>query len=109
MDKEQPRIINIYRSFNPQNNVSPRDKFKYQIQLIKTAMTSNIVLLGDFKLDYKKICILLNKNMFCDFDDELSIFNLVQMIKFSNLVLLFDVPIILTISQQTSLITITLP
>ena len=88
MDKEQPRIINIYRSFNPQNNVSPRDKFKYQIQLIKTAMTSDTVLLGDFNLDYKRIYVdnYAHKNLFSDFDYELSIFNLVQKIKFSNLV-----------------------
>ena len=88
MDKEQLRIINIYRSFNPQNNLSPRDKFKYQIQLTKTAMTSNTVLLGDFNLDYKIIYdgSYANKNMFSDFVDELSIFNLVQVIKFSNLV-----------------------
>ena len=82
MDKEQLRIINIYRSFNPQNNVSPRDKFKYQIQLIKTAMTSDTVLLGDFNLDYKRIYVdnYAYKNLFSDFDYELSIFNLVHMI-----------------------------
>ena len=27
------RIINVYRSFNPQNNVSARDKFKYQLEI----------------------------------------------------------------------------
>ena len=26
------RIINVYRSFNPQNNVNPRNKFKYQLE-----------------------------------------------------------------------------
>ena len=35
------RLINIYRSFNPQNNVSPREKFKYQLQLIKKAFNVN--------------------------------------------------------------------
>ena len=43
------RIINVYRSFNPQNNVSARDKFKYQLEIIKSAMTQSTVLIGDFK------------------------------------------------------------
>ena len=34
------RIINVYRSFHPQGNVNARTKFKYQLQLIKNAMTT---------------------------------------------------------------------
>ena len=48
------RIINAYRSFNPQNNVSARNKFKYQLEIIKSAMTQSTVLIGDFNLDYAK-------------------------------------------------------
>ena len=29
------RIIKVYRSFNPQNNINARLKFKYQLELIK--------------------------------------------------------------------------
>ena len=54
-DTKMPtRLINIYRSFNPQDNVSARDKFKYQLQLIKIAYNANSILLGDFNMDYKK-------------------------------------------------------
>ena len=45
------RIINIYRSFNPQGGVTQREKFKYQLQLIKEAMTENIIIIGDFNID----------------------------------------------------------
>ena len=45
------RLINVYRSFAPQNGVSQRDKFKYQLALINTAMCNvNSILLGDFKI-----------------------------------------------------------
>ena len=39
------RLINVYRSFAPQQNVSQRDKFVYQLNLIKQAFTttSNIL------------------------------------------------------------------
>jgi hypothetical protein len=48
------RVINIYRPFNPQNGYSPRDFFRYQMDLIKQSFTSNTVLLGDFNLDIAK-------------------------------------------------------
>jgi exonuclease III len=33
------RLINIYRSFAPQNNIGQREKFKYQLHLMKNAIT----------------------------------------------------------------------
>ena len=48
------RIINIYRSFNPQNGLTPRAKFVSQLNLIKSAMTKDTIVIGDFNLDYKK-------------------------------------------------------
>ena len=78
------RIINVYRSFNPQNNVNARVKFCYQLELIRSALDVNCVILGDFNLDYNKIyddnyaC----KNLFGDFEDKLSTYNLVQMVNF---------------------------
>ena len=46
------RIINVYRSFNPQNNVNARIKFKYQLDLIKRAMIESCVIIGDFNYQW---------------------------------------------------------
>ena len=78
------QIINIYRCFNPQGIVTPREMFKYQLSLIKNAMIPKTVVLGDFNLDYGKLyddnyaC----KHMFDDFENELSDFDLIQMVVF---------------------------
>ena len=49
------RLINVYRSFAPQNGVSQREKFKYQLSLIKNALlNSKCILLGDFNLNFVK-------------------------------------------------------
>jgi endonuclease/exonuclease/phosphatase family metal-dependent hydrolase len=52
--KNDLRIINLYRSFSPQNNYSPSEFFIRQIHLIKRAITKNTVLIGDFNLDWSK-------------------------------------------------------
>ena len=44
------RIINVYRSFNPQNNVNARTKFLYQLEIIKNTKIDECILLGDFNL-----------------------------------------------------------
>ena len=76
------RIINVYRSFNPQNGQSQREKFKYQLSLIEKAFIRGTKLLGDFNLDFlKKHCInYANRNLFDDFDDVLSDLNLILMV-----------------------------
>ena len=78
------RIINMYRSFNPQNNVNPREKFIYQLDLIKNAMTQNTILLGDFNLDNnKKFCSdYVFKNLFEDMNNALGEYNLIQLVEF---------------------------
>ena len=78
------RIINIYRSFNPQGGVNARQKFIYQLEVIKNAMIEKCLLLGDFNLDYNKIYDVnySQQNMFDDFDDNLAMFNLVQIVNF---------------------------
>ncbi len=48
------RIINIYRCFKPQNNISAMDLFKYQMDLIHSAYNENTVVLGDINLDWAK-------------------------------------------------------
>ena len=73
------RIINVYMSFNPQNNVNARKKFKYQLNLTKHAMIESCVVIGDFYIDYSRIYDdnYLSKNLFDDFDEALSAYNLV--------------------------------
>ena len=79
------RLINVYRSFSPQNGISQREKFKYQLSLIKKALCyKNGILLEDFNLNFTK------KNdinytyvkYFDEFDDILGDNNLVQLIEF---------------------------
>ena len=79
------RIINIYRSFNPQGGVTQREKFKYQLQLIKEAMTENIIIIGDFNIDDGK---RLDTNYACynyfnDVDEIFAEYNLMQLIDFA--------------------------
>jgi hypothetical protein len=54
MSTKTTRIINIYRPFNPRSGIHPRQFFISQLNLIKYAMTSNTVLMGDFNLDWSK-------------------------------------------------------
>ena len=76
------RIINLYRSFNPQNGVSQRGKFKYQVSLIRKSFVNKTILQGDFNLDYgKKHCInYANRNLFEDFEESLSELYLIQLV-----------------------------
>ena len=80
----QTRIINVYRSFNPQNNVSQRDKFKYQLSLMKTAVNNKTIIMGDLNLDYsqKDNADYRFSYMFDDFEVALGEFNLIQIIEF---------------------------
>jgi exonuclease III len=48
------RLINIYRTFCPQNQINARVFFNYQLNLIRSAFTSNTILLGNLNLDWKK-------------------------------------------------------
>ena len=78
VNSDVKRIINVYRCFNPQEEISPREKFKYQLGLIKNAMTTKTVILGDFNIDYEKIYDdnYAHKNLFDDLESELSCFNI---------------------------------
>ena len=77
-------MINLYRSFKPQNNVNAREKFKYQLLLIKNEMTVNTLIFGDFNLDYKKLHDVnySRRNLFDDFENNLELLELVQLVKF---------------------------
>ena len=73
----------MYRSFNPQNGQSQREKFKYQLTLIKEAFCKGTIVLGDINLDYlKKHCInYSNRHLFEDLEETLSELNLIQLVK----------------------------
>ena len=53
-DTNHTRIINIYRTFNPQNNVSQIDAFAKQLDIISNATNNNTIILGDFNLNHSK-------------------------------------------------------
>ena len=78
------QIINVYSCFNPQNNVNARVKFNYQLNIIKNAMCEGCLLIGDFNLDYSKVFDdnYPHNNLFADFDETLSEFNLIQIVDF---------------------------
>ena len=82
--RKTTRLINIYRTFAPQEGISPRDKFKMQLRLIKNALTNNTIVMGDFNLDYKKNFVVnyAHSNLFEDFNEILSDEFLVQLVKF---------------------------
>ena len=44
-------VINLYRSFHPQGNLSPDEFFKSQLGVLQKALCSNCLILGDFNLD----------------------------------------------------------
>ena len=79
------RLINVYRSFAPQNGVSEREKFMYQVSLINTAVSNvSCILLGDFNLNYamKNNSNYSRARYFEDFDNVLSDANLIQLVEF---------------------------
>ena len=53
-DVNKAHIINIYHSFNPQNNQTKRQYFEFQLDIIAQNANSKTIILGDFNLDYQK-------------------------------------------------------
>ena len=82
MGSSQVRIINFYRSFSPQHYTSQRDKFTYQLQLIKAALTASTIVLGDFNLDWSRRfdASYAYKNYFEDMELQLEEFGLKQIV-----------------------------
>ena len=81
--KPKKRIINIYRSFNPQGT-SQREHFSCQLDLIKLAFNRDSVLIGDLNLDYaKKFNVNYQREtLFELFDTKLGALNLIQIVNF---------------------------
>ena len=68
------RIINVYRCFNPEGNTTAREKFRYQLNLIKIAMKTKTAIIGDFNIDFDKLFDdnYAHRNLFDDFDEILN-------------------------------------
>jgi endonuclease/exonuclease/phosphatase family metal-dependent hydrolase len=78
------RIINIFRCFNPQEGITPKEKFLIQLNLIKSAITQHTILLGDFNMDYSKrfdVGYRL-RDLFGSFDELLGDVGLMQLVNF---------------------------
>ena len=84
LDKKHTRLINIYRSFYTQDNVTPRDKFKQQLETIRLAMTHETIIVGDFNINFNKKYSIdnIHWHLFEDFDVALSNFGLEQLIEY---------------------------
>ena len=82
------RIINLYRSFNPPNNLNQNEHLKYQLDLIKTAVQENLsrktIIVGDFNLDDVKRyhTDYANKNLFDILNDKIDQLDLIQLVTF---------------------------
>ena len=82
-NKNKKRMINIYRSFNP-NEETAKELFVRQLEILKNAFNNNTVILGDLNLDYKTRFDLTyqRKNYFELFEEHLGRFNLLQLVTF---------------------------
>ena len=78
------RVISIYRTFKPQDNITAREKFEQQLKLIRHAATKNFIVIGDFNIDYaKKFDVTYaNKQLFADFETHLAHLGLYQHVNF---------------------------
>ena len=82
--RQNLRIITIYRPFNPQGVITARDFFCHQLNILKSAVNQNTVILGDFNLDWsKKDHRSYQFNSYFElFDNILGDENLTQMVNF---------------------------
>ena len=82
----QYRLVNIYRSFNPSNGMTPIQFFKAQLSIVKravlTANNKKILISGDFNLDDSKRFSLdyRNKLLFEHLNEICDELNLIQLI-----------------------------
>ena len=47
------RLISLYRSFRPPNGMSPGEFFEKQLNVVEKNCVSNMIVLGDFNLDFR--------------------------------------------------------
>ena len=84
-DKNQSRIINMYRPFNPVNNLTQKQFFEAQLVIITRSITKNTILLGDFNLDFSKRYNVnySHKHYFENLNVAFEPHNLIQIINFN--------------------------
>ena len=77
------RIISIYRTFKPQDNSSPRENFRNQLNVINAATTNSTILLGDFNLDdHRRFQVdYAQRMLFQDFEEILGHHHFIQHVK----------------------------
>ena len=85
LGRTELRIITIYRTFKPQDNITARENFELQLNLIKESCTKECIILGDFNIDHamKYDITYANKHLFADFENSLSHLGLFQHVNFS--------------------------
>ena len=78
------RLINLYRVFSPQNNVTQKDFFTNQLQCITNANCKNLIISGDMNLDDSKRNDIgyHNKNLFDLLLEAFEPLNLIQLTTF---------------------------
>ena len=84
LDNRKTRIINVYRPFNPSNNLTQFEFFVNQIEVIKNNTTPSTIVLGDFNLDHSKIYDISysHKNYFTLLTEKFNPLNLIQLVNF---------------------------
>ena len=84
-DKNQSRIINMYRPFNPVNNLTQKQFFEAQLVIFTRSITKNTILLGDFNLDFSKRYNVnySHKHYFENLNVAFEPHNLIQIINFN--------------------------
>ena len=77
------RIISIYRNIKPQDNSSPRENFRNQLNVINAATTHSTILLGDFNLDdHRRFQVdYAQRMLFQDFEEILGHHHFIQHVK----------------------------
>ena len=85
MGESKHRLINLYRCFNPQDGSTAREKFMYQLDIVRNAFTKDTFILGDFNLDdnMKFNQSYQNKELYNDLDRMWGNFHLTQVVKFA--------------------------
>ena len=83
-DPPKTILINVYRSFNPNSNITQKELFDAQILAISNLLPPNAIIMGDFNLDCRKRFDInySHKNCFTVLNTFLQDNNLAQIVNF---------------------------
>lgn len=83
-DQRKTRLINLYRPFNPLNNLNQIQFFEKQLDIIKSNFTSSTIVVGDFNLDQNKLFDISysHKNYFTLLTETFTHLELIQLVRF---------------------------